>query len=122
MITQQASIEKALDKLCQELPKSLSGQCSDLVKIYSKELIDMILKDMTPQEVCSTLKLCDPTQNSDHKSKLFFEEKVVAVPQNNVEGKQACALCEYAMHYLQKVITDPKATVCGNFLLQFKRN
>lgn len=61
---------------------------------------------MTPQEVCASLKLCDETQ-----TKSTIGEKIVAVPQDNVEGRQACALCEYVLHYLQQVITDPKAEV-----------
>ncbi|XP_058789461.1 uncharacterized protein LOC131663220 isoform X2 [Phymastichus coffea] len=105
----EASIEAALEKLCHELPKSLNEQCTDLVKIYSKELIDMLLKDMTPQEVCVSLQFCDRSQRANHKSKLFFQDKIVAIPQNDVEGKQACAFCEYVMHYIQQAITNPKS-------------
>lgn len=95
-----------MDKLCHVLPKSLNNQCVDLVKIYSKELISLLLSDMTPQEVCASLKLCDKT-----KIQSTIGEKVVAVPQDNVEGRQYCALCEYVLHYLQQAITDPKAEV-----------
>ncbi|XP_001603446.1 uncharacterized protein LOC100119722 [Nasonia vitripennis] len=103
----EASIEAALDKLCNELPKSLNGQCVDLVKIYSKELIQLLLNDMSPQEVCAYIKLCDPPQDS--KPQASFGEKIIAVPKNDVEGKEACALCEYVLHYLQQAITNPKA-------------
>ncbi|CAB0040365.1 unnamed protein product [Trichogramma brassicae] len=102
------TIEAALDKVCHELPKSLSNQCVDLVKIYSKELIQLLLSDMSPQEVCTSLKLCDPP-NVVIKPKLPFRERVIAVPKNDLEGKQMCALCEYVLHYIQEALTDPKA-------------
>lgn len=101
----EAKIEAALDKLCNELPKSLNGQCIDLVKIYSKELVNLLINDLTPQEVCAELKLCDQPQ----EPKLSFGQKVIAVPKNDVEGKQTCALCEYVLHFLQQAITNPKA-------------
>ncbi|XP_014225050.1 uncharacterized protein LOC106651173 [Trichogramma pretiosum] len=104
----EESIEAALDKVCHELPKSLSNQCVDLVKIYSKELIQLLLSDMSPQEVCTSLKLCDPP-NVVIKPKLPFGERVIAVPKNDLEGKQMCALCEYVLHYIQEAVTDPKA-------------
>lgn len=59
----QANIENALNKLCNHLPKSLIEQCTDFVKAYSKELIEMLLADLTPQEVCVYLKLCDATKD-----------------------------------------------------------
>lgn len=58
----QENIVKELDKLCVALPKSLGGQCEDFVKAYSKELIEMLLSDLTPQEVCVYIKLCDETK------------------------------------------------------------
>lgn len=105
-----------MDKLCNELPKSLNGQCVDLVKIYSKELIQLLLNDMSPEEVCAYIKLCDPPKDSEHQAS--FGEKVVAVPKNDVKGKQACALCEYVLHYLQQAITNPKAEVL-KYVLRF---
>lgn len=107
----QAGIEHALDKVCHTLPRSLHEQCSDLVKIYSKELVQLLLSDMTPQEVCAYLKMCDSAKNVDDKSKPTAEKKIIAVPRNDVEGKQACALCQYVLHYIQQAITDPKAEV-----------
>lgn len=59
----QATIQAELDKLCKHLPHSLTDQCTDFVKAYSKELVEMLLADLTPQEVCVYLKLCDTTKN-----------------------------------------------------------
>ena len=70
---------------------------------------------MSPQEVCVSLKLCSP----ENKSKSNSEIKIVAVPQDDVEGKQSCALCEYILHYIQTLITDPKIEVAQSFNLLY---
>lgn len=70
----QANIEAELDKLCLHLPRDLKDQCTDLVKGYSKELIALLLADLTPQEVCAYLKLCDPAKNLGPKSAVPADE------------------------------------------------
>lgn len=60
----QKNIEDQLDKLCVHLPHSLVEECTDLVKGYSKEIIELLLADLTPQEVCVYIKLCDASKNS----------------------------------------------------------
>ena len=35
----------------------------DLVKGYSKELIEKLLDDMKPEEVCISIKLCNKTKD-----------------------------------------------------------
>ncbi|KAJ8681335.1 hypothetical protein QAD02_017122 [Eretmocerus hayati] len=103
----EASIEEALHKLCQALPKSLEEQCVDLVQVYTKEIISKMLEDLTPEQVCAEFKLCEQQQVS--LPRLHIGEKIVAVPKNDVEGKETCALCEYVLHFIQQAITDPKA-------------
>jgi len=71
----QANIEAELDKLCNHLPRSLTDQCTDFVKSYSKELVEMLLADLSPQEVCAYLHLCDPTKDPGPKRNNIFAEK-----------------------------------------------
>lgn len=63
----QATIQAELDKLCNHLPRSLTDQCTSFVESYSKELVEMLLADLTPQEVCAYLRLCDPTTDPGPK-------------------------------------------------------
>lgn len=74
-IALQASIEIELDKLCKHLPHSLIDQCTDFVKAYSKELVEMLIADMTPQEVCVFLKLCDANKDVGPKPVVSLPEK-----------------------------------------------
>ncbi|XP_011501216.1 PREDICTED: uncharacterized protein LOC105364885 [Ceratosolen solmsi marchali] len=105
----EVKIEAALDKLCHELPKNLNRECTDLVQIYSKELIELLIKDLKPREICSYIKLCDHSQSTENKQRLSIGPTDIAVPQNNLQGKEACALCEYILHYIQQAITSPEA-------------
>lgn len=70
----QANIEAELAKLCNHLPRSLTDQCTEFVKTYSKELVEMLLADLSPQEVCAYLHLCDPSKDPGPK-RINFDEK-----------------------------------------------
>ncbi|XP_076227036.1 prosaposin isoform X2 [Nomia melanderi] len=70
----EAHIKDALEKACSHLLPSLSSECQDLVDGYSKELIEMLLADLTPQEVCVYIKLCDPPSRSEVKE-MFVTDK-----------------------------------------------
>ncbi|KAJ9594699.1 hypothetical protein L9F63_014033, partial [Diploptera punctata] len=55
-------IKKELENLCQDLPKSLAAECNQFVSTYADEVINMIIADFTPQEICTYLRLCDPSK------------------------------------------------------------
>ena len=47
----EAEIRKALETLCSYLPSKYEGQCDTLVETYTEMIIDLITKDLTPDEV-----------------------------------------------------------------------
>lgn len=98
----QANIVQALDKLCFKLPKNLNSQCVDLVKDYSQEIISKILEDLTPQEVCVYIKLCDPTSKA---------QKAVVDKRENIRDKPNCPICLFVIGELYKIIKDDKTEV-----------
>lgn len=53
------SIKEALTNLCNHLNENLKQECDDFVHTYTDELIEMFVADLTPQEVCVFLKLCN---------------------------------------------------------------
>lgn len=118
----EASIEAELDKLCGHLPHSLVDQCTDLVKGYSKELIELLLADLTPQEICVYIKLCDE-QKDPGPTNLFVTDKDGEIITNEIPNypirpkdhpKSAhdkdvgCVICEFAMQYIDKIIGTKK--------------
>lgn len=70
----ESNIQHELDKLCHLLPHDMGNECDEFVKEYSKELVDLLLADLTPQEVCVFLKLCKAPQNSYNKN-IFLMDK-----------------------------------------------
>lgn len=52
------NIKQALSKLCSHLSPKLKMECTDFVDTYSSELVEMLVSDFTPQEICVYLKLC----------------------------------------------------------------
>lgn len=66
----QESIKDALDKLCLNLPGNMQGECQDFVHTYTDELIEMLIADLKPEEVCVYLKLC--TDNKPAKGIPLF--------------------------------------------------
>ncbi|XP_029033068.1 prosaposin [Osmia bicornis bicornis] len=113
----EANIEDQLNKLCFHLPESLSEQCIDFVKGYSKELIELLLADLTPQEVCVYIKLCDDTKNTGPRDE-FVTDKDGEIMTNEIpdtsisskvdDGTPFCVVCEFAMHYVDKELGNEK--------------
>ncbi|XP_057325757.1 prosaposin [Microplitis mediator] len=119
----EENIISELDKLCSHLPKDLSNQCVELVKVYSKELIDMLLADMTPQEVCVALKLCDPKKNVGptnlSPTNFYPTDKDGEIISNEIpyfplkpskpviyeKETTKCVICETIMEYLEKAMS-----------------
>ncbi|XP_044760968.1 prosaposin isoform X2 [Coccinella septempunctata] len=54
----EADIKEALGRLCSKLPKELASECQQFVDTYTDELVEMLIADLNPQEVCVYLKLC----------------------------------------------------------------
>lgn len=117
----EANIEAELDKLCSHLPKSLIDECTDLVKGYSKELVEMLLADLTPQEVCVYIKLCDATTDpgprpnfSMDKDGEIMTNEIPQYPlypekQHKVKTDVTCIICEFVMQYVDKALGTKKS-------------
>lgn len=115
----EANIQAQLDKLCIHLPESLVEECTDLVKAYSKELIELLLADLTPQEVCVYIKLCDASKNPGPRDD-FITDKDGEILTNEIPNSPAstevsestqgpyCVICEFTMHYIDKVLGNEK--------------
>lgn len=63
-----------MNKLCNHLPRNLIDECTDFVKSYSDELVEMILTDLSPQEVCEYLRLCVSTKDPGPKHNYITEQ------------------------------------------------
>ncbi|KAM7362529.1 prosaposin [Cochliomyia hominivorax] len=107
------NIINVLNHLCSHLPQKLQNECVDFVKTYSSELIDMLITDFKPQEICVALNLCPKSHNylddlgisleneSEEVEDLSFNEindseelpVEIVFQQQNEGSSQNCLLC-----------------------------
>lgn len=52
------SVKKALDRVCSRLPPKPQLQCTDFVETYYDELLEKLLSDFAPKDICTELSLC----------------------------------------------------------------
>ncbi|KAG7155148.1 Prosaposin-like 2 [Homarus americanus] len=120
----EENIRNALDKLCGMLPKSVTVDCKTFVDTYSEQIIQMLIDDLTPDQVCIQLGLCKPKElprlNSSHQlpvSRMFVASHSRDAESNDVEKPEmfqsaACVLCEFAMLQLDQILEDNVTEVC----------
>uniref|UniRef100_V5ICY1 Putative sphingolipid metabolic process n=1 Tax=Ixodes ricinus TaxID=34613 RepID=V5ICY1_IXORI len=54
----EEEIKQLLDKACSLLPGSSKQKCIDMVNNYLDMLVELIIQQLTPSEICQTLGFC----------------------------------------------------------------
>jgi len=62
-----------MESVCPYMPKSIRKDCTKLVDAYADEIIEMLIAQLSPEEVCAALKLCSP---KGAESKLFISSNL----------------------------------------------
>nr|ADK94870.1 saposin isoform 1 [Penaeus monodon] len=112
----EAGIESALERLCALLPKSARKECDMFVEMYTDQVIQMLLNNLSPDEICTNLGLCKQTESAlpvlDASHQLpvsrMFVPAVSSQTTNNLEMTQsaACVLCEFAMVQVDDLLSE----------------
>jgi saposin len=55
----------ALEKVCTVLPAPLEAECSAFVKEYGAQVVQLIVEDIDPKEICQKIDLCPKLSGSD---------------------------------------------------------
>ncbi|XP_069698221.1 uncharacterized protein Sap-r [Periplaneta americana] len=115
------AIKQELEQLCGDLPQSLSSECKSFVDKYEEILIEMLVADFTPQEICIYIKLCDapekpkstttpvPDIMSNEIPPLPSEEKTHEKQnENRLSAKQSasCEICEFVISKIDEELKD----------------
>lgn len=80
------NIKKVLDGLCSHLPSKLRAECVDFVETYSNELIDMLITDFKPEEICVQLKLCPKTKDYLDEMGITLDESSEEIAENEIDS------------------------------------
>lgn len=89
----EQNIEKFLDEVCSLLPSSISTECKDFVSQYTPTILQLLIDEISPSDVCTKLGLCRSSKISKPAVK-----KIRGIP-----GE--CQFCQYFMGYLAGMLT-----------------
>ena len=64
------AIENALKMVCSKLPSTISQECSDFVDQYADLVINLLIQEGDPKQVCTALSLCQASKKG--KKTLFY--------------------------------------------------
>ncbi|XP_053612403.1 uncharacterized protein Sap-r [Plodia interpunctella] len=84
-------IKKIVHNVCQRMPKSVRSECDQFVEKYAELVISLLAQDLEPTQVCTELKLCQPTD-------------LAAVREEILD----CAVCEVVVMAVKKVLNNDK--------------
>lgn len=87
----EQEIIAALEKVCSIMPSKVRASCDAFVEEYGKAIIDMLVQELDPSVICTTLGLC-PSSKSVVLTKL--------------EGGLECTVCETVMQYLEALLEE----------------
>nr|CAB3260857.1 uncharacterized protein LOC100176110 [Phallusia mammillata] len=83
----EKEIIDAVEKVCDILPSKYKKECDTLIQTYGDEIIQLLVKFVSPKALCMTLKLCPSAQVK-------------------VSASATCEICEAVASELEKVVTE----------------
>jgi saposin len=101
-------IEQALQKVCNQMPRSLQQQCHDLMDNYGPPIIATLIREFDVSTICRKLNLCT------NQMKVELSHVTKANP-------SSCGVCDYVSTYLdftlkrdssEKSLQHALTTVC----------
>ncbi|CRL07645.1 CLUMA_CG020609, isoform A [Clunio marinus] len=110
------NIESVVEKLCAHLSDKLVNECTEFVKKYSAEVVEMLLADFTPQEACTFIKLCNDTKVEYKKAVIgseidVIDEDFVAIPavETKTLSNPQCELCKEIVKIVEERVMNKKS-------------
>jgi saposin len=83
----EEQIKKALGQVCAVLPKSIQAICVAFVNTYEQQIIDLLVKQLPPSQVCAGIGLC---------------KKNVTI--HNAHNDVTCEVCQFILGEIEKYI------------------
>jgi len=84
----EQQIKKALEQACNALPKSVQPICVAFVDTYEPQIVELLIKQLPPSQVCASLGLC--------------KKMVMEPPATNNEIE--CEVCQFILGEIEKYI------------------
>uniref|UniRef100_A0A8D8AVK0 Prosaposin n=1 Tax=Culex pipiens TaxID=7175 RepID=A0A8D8AVK0_CULPI len=121
------NVKQALDKLCSHLSSKLKLECTDFVETYSAELIEMLVSDFTPQEICVYLKLCVDQRPDLSLLNMEFDrdnrQQTLRQPSYDIETNEIADITvngQIAVDH-QATVSSPECLVCEEMVKEVEK-
>ncbi|KAK3744542.1 hypothetical protein RRG08_056678 [Elysia crispata] len=98
--TEEIIIETLRNEVCERLPDKMKNQCKSMVQIYLHYVVDLIVSELPPQKICSSIGLC---HNATY-SALIARSMVKKLKS---EPGPICIECEVLLSELQRDMKNP---------------
>ncbi|KAK3090478.1 hypothetical protein FSP39_012184 [Pinctada imbricata] len=110
----KAEIQAALDKVCSLLPSTISSDCTDFVNQYGPTVIALLLQELSPSQVCTTIGLCTSARTSKEDKPVMAMEPVslMALLDNKKKlkskGSGECDMCKLLINQVINMLKENK--------------
>lgn len=127
----KAQIKESLERFCSKMHK-LESKCSALVEKYGDQIVDLLIAEFTPKQICRELGMCIlemQIETDQQKTHLFAKTMPLSMPVKNEEffvvagdedlkpfdgntayihsgDSTACVLCQTVMTQLENELKD----------------
>ncbi|KAB0800131.1 hypothetical protein PPYR_08011 [Photinus pyralis] len=114
----EEAIRKGLKSLCSHLHGVVADECNDFVETYTDEVVELLLKDLSAQDICIYFKLCQDQVTTEAPKREIGRDietnqiidytangKVIANVERNVDA-DVCLICEFLMSEVQNKLKD----------------
>ncbi|XP_068927199.1 prosaposin-like isoform X2 [Petaurus breviceps papuanus] len=121
-------VMKAAEDMCSGIPSYLSGSCRDLVDTFGLSIPHLVLEEIDPDSVCSTLNICQ-SKRSAHagnmarvKSGVFCEvcKKVDGYLDRNLEKNSTKAMILAAFEKSCSMLPSTYKDECDEFVRRYE--
>uniref|UniRef100_A0A2K5UU58 Prosaposin n=1 Tax=Macaca fascicularis TaxID=9541 RepID=A0A2K5UU58_MACFA len=125
----EKEILDTFDKMCSKLPKSLSEECQEVVDTYGSSILSILLQEVSPELVCSMLRLCSGTRLpaltvhvTQPKDGGFCEvcKKLVGYLDRNLEKNSTKQEILAALEKGCSFLPDPYQKQCDQFVAEYE--
>jgi saposin len=100
-------IARFLASACSLIPsKPAADECKQLVTQYVPEIIDLITAQLTPQVVCSLLKLCNGLEDTVQHSNVIPVDSAIIQQSAGVAESEICNDCKKFMSDIRNWLTS----------------
>ena len=112
------TIRKGLEMLCSHLNGAIADECNDFVETYTEEIVTLMLKEISPQGVCTYLRLCENKVTTekpyvaiggkvDTNEIIDYTANGKVVTETKVEvNADVCMICEFVLSEIQNKLKD----------------